>query len=135
MKNIDVFIIWPQIKLTTTTLNYCLGNSCSEKAQYITETAKYWFSKILHWQTHTQTDTYSNRKKPPDIRCLEIKATKGRDYYIFKWENMNIIKRQQEEFVYIKKQSTVRTKGSLLSLLPFSRTCKRDRDHFSKEVI
>lgn len=39
MKSIDIFIT--EIKLTRTTLNYCLGHSWSKKPQYITQVAKY----------------------------------------------------------------------------------------------
>lgn len=45
------------------------GNSCSEKTEYIRKVSKYWFSKILLTNTHAHT------QMPPDIRCLESKAT------------------------------------------------------------
>lgn len=58
MKSIDIFITGSEIKLTTTTLNYFLGHSWSQKTQYITQVAKYWFSKNAHAHSHTHAHTH-----------------------------------------------------------------------------
>lgn len=88
MKSVDVFVMWSQIKLITTTWHYCLGNSFGEKVQYITEVVVTQKGVIAAAKYHTHTCTYTHiltpsnsknlQEKSSDIRCLKNKETEGR---------------------------------------------------------